>query len=105
MHTFSLTDLGMRPFFQQQLTLEELESCSLGRIVEHHKSDVVLMSTNGTLRFNLPPKIDSVCVGDWVVFDQERVLRVLERQSLFQRKLPQAVPSNVSSLLQILTRS
>lgn len=86
MNASLLIDLGMRPFFQQQLSLEELESCSLGRIVEHHKSDVVLMSDNGTLRFNLPPKIDSVCVGDWVVFDQDRVIRVLDRQSLFQRK-------------------
>ncbi|AWG79859.1 TPA: ribosome small subunit-dependent GTPase A [Vibrio parahaemolyticus] len=82
----TLLELGMRPFFQQQLSLEELASSSLGRIVEHHKSDVVLMSNNGTLRFNLPPKLETVCVGDWVVFDHERILRVLERQSLFQRK-------------------
>ena len=82
----SLLDLGMRPFFQQQLSLEELENGSLGRVIEHHKSDVVLMGDNGTLRLNLPPKLDAVCVGDWVVFDHERIIRVLERQSLFQRK-------------------
>lgn len=69
MNVPALLDLGIRPFFQQQLSLEELESCSLGRVIEHHKSDVVLMSDNGTLRLNLPPKLDSVCVGDWVVFD------------------------------------
>lgn len=105
MSSYSLIDLGMRPFFQQQLTLEELESCSLGRIVEHHKSEIVLMSNNGTLRFNLPPKIDSVCVGDWVLFDQERVLRVLDRLSLFQRKAAgsankrQLIASNVDTVL------
>ena len=105
MHTYSLTDLGMRPFFQQQLSLEELERCSLGRIVEHHKSDVVLMSDNGTLRFKLPPNIDSVCVGDWVLFDQERVLRVLDRQSLFQRKAAgsalkrQLIAANIDTVL------
>lgn len=86
MNVPSLLELGMRPFFQQQLSLEELENGSLGRIIEHHKSDVVLMSDNGTLRFNLSQKLEAVCVGDWVVFDHERILRVLERQSLFQRK-------------------
>ncbi|HDB1449166.1 TPA: ribosome small subunit-dependent GTPase A [Vibrio cholerae] len=86
MNAPSLLELGMRPFFQQQLSLEELENSSLGRIIEHHKSEVVLMSDNGTLRLNLLPKLEAVCVGDWVVFDHERILRVLERQSLFQRK-------------------
>ncbi|MCP4955121.1 MAG: ribosome small subunit-dependent GTPase A [Photobacterium aquimaris] len=100
----TLLDLGMRPFFQQQLSLEELESCLLGRIVEHHKSDVVLMTDNETLRFNLPPKLDSVCVGDWVMFDHERITRVLERQSLFQRKAAgsalkrQLIAANIDSV-------
>ncbi|KTF10050.1 ribosome small subunit-dependent GTPase A [Pseudoalteromonas sp. H105] len=100
----TLLDLGMRPFFQQQLSLEELESCLLGRIVEHHKSDVVLMSDNETLRFNIPPKLDAVCVGDWVVFMPERIIRVLERQSLFQRKAAgsalkyQLIAANIDNL-------
>ncbi|NAZ93986.1 ribosome small subunit-dependent GTPase A [Vibrio toranzoniae] len=100
----ALLDLGMRPFFQQQLSLEELESSLLGRIVEQHKSDVVLMSDKETLRFNLPPKLDAICVGDWVVFTPERIIRVLERQSLFQRKAAgsalkrQLIAANIDSV-------
>ncbi|MDA0145575.1 ribosome small subunit-dependent GTPase A [Vibrio sp. RW] len=104
MNAPALLDLGMRPFFQQQLSLEELESCLLGRIVEQHKSDVVLMSDKETLRFNLPPKLDAVCVGDWVVFTPARIIRVLERQSLFQRKAAgsalkrQLIAANIDSV-------
>ncbi|WP_407333371.1 ribosome small subunit-dependent GTPase A [Enterovibrio sp. 27052020O] len=86
MQTPTLVDLGMRPFFQQQLTLEELEHCSLGRVIEHHKTEVVVLAGQDALRLSLNPNIDGICVGDWVVFNGERLLRVLERQSLFQRK-------------------
>ncbi|MCL2915741.1 ribosome small subunit-dependent GTPase A [Shewanella corallii] len=82
----SLIDLGMRPFFQQQLSLEELESCALGRVVEQHKSEVVLLAGGEVKRYKLPPKLEVICVGDWVVFNGERLIRVLDRQSLFQRK-------------------
>ncbi|GHA39481.1 ribosome small subunit-dependent GTPase A [Photobacterium aphoticum] len=82
----SLIDLGMRPFFQQQLSLEELEHCALGRVIELHKSEVVLLAGDEPLRFPLNPNHDPLCVGDWVVFNDERLVRGLERQSLFQRK-------------------
>lgn len=41
MQTPSLIELGMRPFFQHQLSLDELENSHLGRVVEHHKTEVV----------------------------------------------------------------
>nr|ALI16956.1 GTPase [Photobacterium panuliri] len=82
----SLIDLGMRPFFQQQLSLEELESSALGRVIELHKSEAVLLAGSEVLRFKLTPNLEPICVGDWVVFNDERLIRVLERQSLFQRK-------------------
>ncbi|MED5512048.1 MAG: hypothetical protein VYB81_04800 [Pseudomonadota bacterium] len=41
MQTPSLIELGMRAFFQQQLSLDELENSHLGRVVEHHKTEVV----------------------------------------------------------------
>ena len=86
MNDFSLVDLGMRPFFQQQLSLEELESCQLGRIVEQHKSEVVVLTAGQSHRFTLSPALGVICVGDWVLFNSERITRLLERQSLFQRK-------------------
>ncbi|RTZ18080.1 ribosome small subunit-dependent GTPase A [Vibrio aquaticus] len=86
MNAPSLIDLGLRPFFQQQLSLEELETCSLGRIIEHHKSEVVILGDAGILRYHIPPNFDPICVGDWLLFNNDRLVRVLERQSLFQRK-------------------
>ncbi|HIF9341110.1 TPA: ribosome small subunit-dependent GTPase A [Photobacterium damselae] len=99
-----LLSLGMRPFFQQQISLDELETSSLGRVFEHHKSDIILMSGNGMIRLSLPPKLDSICVGDWVVFDHERIIRVLERQSVFRRKAAgsalkhQLIAANIDSV-------
>ena len=86
MQTPSLIELGMRPFFQQQLSLDELENSHLGRVVEHHKTEVVLLGEQGTMRFALTPGLEQICVGDWVVFDDSRILRVLERASIIKRK-------------------
>jgi len=43
----SLTQLGWSPFFQQQLTLEEWDSCTVGRVVEQHRSNVQLTTLHG----------------------------------------------------------
>nr|WP_086937362.1 ribosome small subunit-dependent GTPase A [Thaumasiovibrio occultus] len=85
--TPTLSQLGWRPFFQQQLSLEEYTDFHLGRVIEQHRSNVVVMSEQGQLSLILPPNSERVCVGDWVLFDDEnRLSRPLERQSLFQRK-------------------
>ncbi|PSU44631.1 ribosome small subunit-dependent GTPase A [Photobacterium frigidiphilum] len=83
----SLIELGFRPFFQQQLSLDELNSLTLGRIIEQHRSHVVAMSEQGALNLTQTPNSERVCVGDWILFDESlRLVRPLERQSLFQRK-------------------
>lgn len=101
----SLTELGFRPFFQQQLTLDELETFQLGRIIEQHRSRLLVMSEQGAVDLTQPPNSERVCVGDWVLFDEHfRLVRVLERQSLFQRKAAgskvesQLIAANVDSL-------
>lgn len=104
MHCSSLIDLGLRPFFQQQLSVEELECCALGRVVEHHKSHVLVLADGESFRFTLPPNLEAVCVGDWVLFNHERIIRLLERQSLFQRKAAgsankrQLIAANIDSV-------
>jgi ribosome biogenesis GTPase len=101
----SLPQLGWRPFFQQQLTLEELTELRIGRVIEQHRSGVVVLSEQGQFNLLQTPNSDRVCVGDWVLFDEQLKLeRGLERQSLFQRKAPgskvdnQLIASNVDSL-------
>ncbi|RJG47489.1 ribosome small subunit-dependent GTPase A [Motilimonas pumila] len=106
MHSFpSLAQLGWRPFFQQQLSLEELEQWQVGRVVEQHRNGIVVANDAGLHQVLLGQGNDTVCVGDWVLFDSAlRLQRGLARLSLFQRKAPgskvsqQLIAANVDSL-------
>lgn len=102
----TLSQLGWRPYFQQQLTFEDLTDFQVGRIIEQHRSNVIVLSEQGQVSL-LPPSGDErVCVGDWVLFDEDlRIQRVLDRQSLFDRKAPgskvasQLIAANVDSVM------
>ena len=89
----SLTDLGWRPFFQQQLSVEETESARIARVIEvqrgriraddgYAERDVVL----GGRWFQVDAE-SRPTVGDWVVLEAsgDSVARVLERESVFRR--------------------
>ena len=79
--------LGWKPFFQQQLTLEELTEFMIGRVIEQHRSSIIVMAEQGQVTLTLAPNSDRV--GDWLLFDELlRAYRSLERQSLFERKAP-----------------
>jgi len=104
--TPTLTELGWKPFFGQQLSLDEYNDCKLGRIIEQHRNKVLALSEQGQHSLILTANSDRVCVGDWVLFDEsDRLIRVLERQSLFQRKAPgskvstQLIAANIDSLM------
>ncbi|MGF1718848.1 ribosome small subunit-dependent GTPase A [Vibrio kyushuensis] len=101
----TLPQLGWRPFFQQQLSLEDLENLQVGRVLEQHRSQLVVMSEQGQVSLSLTPNSERACVGDWVIFDDSlRLQRLLERQSLFQRKAPgskidtQLIAANIDSV-------
>jgi len=89
----SLTDLGWRPFFQQQLSVEEAESMRVARVIEVQRGririddgsderDVVLGG-----RWFQGDAETRPTVGDWVVLDagNASVARVLDRESVFRR--------------------
>lgn len=104
--TPTLQQLGWKPFFQQQLSLEELTDFTIGRVVEQHRGHLVAMTEQGQQKLTLPPNQDRVCVGDWVLFDDTlRIHRSLERQSLFERKAPgtkvatQLIAANVDTVM------
>ena len=85
--TYSLSQLGWLPFFQQQLTLEEWDACSPARVVAQHRSHIELMSEQGKHHLALTMDMPSFSTGDWVLLDSLGIfLRLLERQSLFARK-------------------
>ena len=88
-----LIDLGLTPFFTQQLSAEEIEHALLARVTEVQRSDIIVSDGIGEWRI-IPggawyqlPAAQRPTVGDWVLLDDshEKILRMLERKSIFQR--------------------
>lgn len=89
----SLADLGWTPAFQQQITLEEMESLLPARVFEVQRTGVGLRFEGGEIDLPLGGKWfqgspeDRPTVGDWVLLDLEVgvIERLLERKSLLKR--------------------
>ena len=104
--TPTLQQLGWKPFFQQQVNLEELSNLTIGRVVEQHRDCIVVVSPKGQSSLRPMPFDKRVCVGDWVLFDDTlRICKRLERQSLFERKAPgskvltQIIAANIDTVM------
>lgn len=104
--TPTLQQLGWKPFFQQQLSLDDLDYFKVARIIEQHRNKLVVIAEQGQLNLVSSPNIERVCVGDWVLFDaKNKLIRVLERMSIFQRKSAgshistQLIATNIDSLI------
>ena len=83
----ALSDLGWQAWFQQQLSLEEWEITVPARVIEQHRSGVVLATGEAVLTVPLLATTPELVVGDWLLLDSEqRVLRRLERKTCFARK-------------------
>lgn len=96
---------GWNHYFQQQLTLDELESCSPARVIEQHKSQLVCATATDTISLPTPIHVEPITVGDWLLLDSEQqFIRSLDRQSLFSRKAAgtkvqqQLIAANVDTL-------
>jgi len=86
--TFSLHQLGWRAEYAQSLTLADFEAGYPARVLAVHRSGLTVLSSRGQASVVLPHHLDTgVAVGDWVWLadDADRVLRVLNRQSLVER--------------------
>ncbi|NQZ06118.1 MAG: GTPase RsgA, partial [Algicola sp.] len=90
--TFSLAQMGWTAFFQQQLTLDDLENYQLGRVSSVHRAHIEVMTehlTQGSPNHSLPVMsgMSDITVGDWILFDEQgHYHQTLERLSLFSRK-------------------
>ncbi|KEQ14612.1 GTPase RsgA [Endozoicomonas montiporae] len=83
----SLHELGWKPFFQQQLTLDEWDDAIPARVVEQHRSVIVIQTEDERLSLPVLPDMTGITVGDWLLINREnRFSRLLDRQSLFSRK-------------------
>ncbi len=79
--------LGWKPFFQQQLTLEDYDNTQFARVIAHHRSGYVLAGEDGQIHLGIHSSLPNMTVGDWVVLDQhQQFIRLLDRRSLFSRK-------------------
>ncbi|SHG80512.1 ribosome small subunit-dependent GTPase A [Ferrimonas marina] len=100
----NLNTLGWKPFFQQQLTLEQWEYCP-ARVTAVHRNRVELLTEQGSAEIPVLPNMPEIAVGDWLLLDGERFAALLERQSLFRRKAAgpglseQLIAANVDTLL------
>ena len=83
---YTLTQLGWKPFFQQQLTLEDYENTQICRIVAHHRSGYQLCSEQGRFHLAIHHAQPKMTVGDWILLDEKQQFkRLLERQSELSR--------------------
>lgn len=102
---FSLSQLGWRPFFQQQLLLDEWERYAAFRVFERNRSNLLVMNEAGPQILPLTPSMPPLTVGDWLLLDERGgFVRALERLSLFSRRAAgekvaeQLIAANVDTL-------
>lgn len=102
---YTLPQLGWNHLLQQQLSLEEYESCTPARVVGQERSLLHLASESGNLNLPILPSMPAITVGDWLLLDREQhFLRLLERSSLFSRKAAgtrvqrQLIAANIDTL-------
>lgn len=95
--TFTLLDLGWQAYFQQQLSLDDLESNRIARICAKTGSHYELVTESGFFTLEDHSEMPSMAVGDWVVADTDNnFLRLLESSSTFEN-----IASNIDTVFLI----
>jgi ribosome biogenesis GTPase len=104
-----LREIGWKPFFEQQVSIEEVSDAMIARVSAHHGSQILMLTANG--EFAVPVQLaessGEVAVGDWLILNAEdhRALRRLDRQTLLHRKAAgeevkaQLIASNIDTIL------
>jgi ribosome biogenesis GTPase len=110
--TRSLAQLGWRPFYSQQLTLEDLYEAFPARVAAVQRSVLLVLAEAAEHRVTLPARLrpdgttPSITVGDWLLVrsDTLQVQRILARQSALERLAAgtaatrQSIAANVDTL-------
>lgn len=106
MSLLSLLQMGFTAFFQQQLSLEQLESYTLARIIAQHRAHIdVITEQSASLKIPVTSSMSDLTVGDWILLNEQDIFEHrLERQSLFARKSAgskvdlQLIASNINTV-------
>lgn len=102
----SLSQLGWKSYFNQQLSLEDLEHTIPYRVTQVFRNRLVLWGEDNEVDIPLAqfPTLQECTVGDWILMPilEGTTPRLLERQSVFQRKSPgsnhkQLIATNVDT--------
>lgn len=91
--SFTLGQLGWRPYFAQQVTLEEVGALVPARVAAVHRTVIEVLTEAGEQRVTPGSPVfqhmlsASIAVGDWVLLEPAtaRAIRVLDRQSTLAR--------------------
>ncbi len=84
---YTLNQLGWKHYFQQQLTLEELDALVMTRVVGLERSEAHVLTVFGKQTLKITANMPQITVGDWMLTDEEgQFHRLLDRASLFSRK-------------------
>ncbi len=102
---YTLPGLGWRAFFQQQLSIDEVEQARPARVLTVQRSGITVGDTQGERHIALASKWFALpaeqrpAIGDWVLLSEQgdAVTRVLDRCSVFTR-----VTAGVKTDLQVI---
>lgn len=89
--SIELPAFGWSPFFQTQLSIEEMETTVPARVAAVHRGAWDIVHPEFTTRLSPLPAFardTDVTVGDWLLLDAESrvAMRALDRHSVFQRR-------------------
>ena len=103
-----LRAIGWKPFFEQQVSSNQLADTIIARVSAHHGSQILFLGEDG--EFGVPVQLaesaGDIAVGDWIVLDarDNRAIQRLERQTLLCRKAsgeevkPQVIAANIDTI-------
>lgn len=109
MNRITNSDLGWDNFFQQQLLNDDMSEVDTARVVNVQRSGFHVLGDgiDEHIPVSLVDTSEQPAVGDWLILDKEtrRILRILDRKSVFSRRAPgtdrreQRLAANVNTLL------
>ncbi|SBS28642.1 Putative ribosome biogenesis GTPase RsgA [Marinomonas aquimarina] len=97
--SISLFELGWQTYFQQQLSLDDLEAHKIARVCQVEPSNYALLSEQGLISLAIQSSQPKMTIGDWVIVNSDnQFVRKLDRSALFNQE-QQLIASNMDTVL------